>query len=176
VVALARLPLTSFESFLAAGPHGLVFVLDAVNDPGNAGTIVRTAEAVGADAVVFAGNSTDPYGPKAVRASAGSAFRLRVVVAGPTAEAVAALAEAGMRCVGTVASGGVDHRKIALRGDVTIVLGSEGHGLGPEVEERLDDRVTIPMRGRVESLNVAAAAAVLGYERMRQSDAAGDEP
>ncbi len=74
--------------------------------------------------------------------------------------------------MGTVAVGGTDYRQVDLTGDVALVLGSEAHGLATDVVAVLDQRVTIPMRGHVESLNVAAAAAVLGYERMRRSDAA----
>ena len=173
LVAIAPRPDVTLESFLATGVRGLVIVLDAINDPGNAGTIVRTAEAVGAAGVVFAHDSTDPYGPKTVRAAAGSAFRLPLVGAGATRDATDTLRSAGFSCVGTVATDGDDHRRVDLTGDIGLVLGSEAHGLAPDVIAVLDRRVTIPMRGSVESLNVAAAAAVLGYERMRQSDAAG---
>jgi TrmH family RNA methyltransferase len=157
---------------LTGSTCGLVVVLDDVNDPGNAGTIVRTAEAVGAAAVVFAGASTDPFGPKTVRASAGSAFRVPLAEGGPTLEVVTRLRDGGFTAVGTVASGGTDQRDVDLTGDVALVLGSEAHGLDRAVVAALDQRVTIPMLGAVESLNVATAAAVLGYERIRQVDAA----
>lgn len=173
IVAIAPRPAATLDPFVATGVRGLVIVLDAINDPGNAGTIVRTAEAVGAAGVVFADDSTDPYGPKTVRAAAGSAFRVPLIGAGATSEVMAALRSAGFSCVGTVAAGGDDHRLVDLTGDVGLVLGSEAHGLAPDAVAVLDQRVTIPMRGSVESLNVAAAAAVLGYERMRQLDAAG---
>jgi TrmH family RNA methyltransferase len=171
IVAVAPRPKATLESFLATGARGLVILLDAVSDPGNAGTVVRTAEAVGAAGVVFASDSTDPYGPKTVRAAAGSAFRVPLAGAGATPDAMATLRSAGFSCVGAVATDGDDHRVADLTGDVGLVLGSEAHGLAPDVVAVLDRRVTIPMRGAVESLNVAAAAAVLGYERIRQSDA-----
>ena len=174
LIAVAPRPDVTLDSFLATGVRGLVIVLDSINDPGNAGTIVRTAEAVGAAGVVFARESTDPFGPKTVRAAAGSAFRVPLVGADATSAAMATLRSAGFSCVGTVATHGDDHRLVDLTGDVGLVLGSEAHGLAPDVVAVLDQRVTIPMRGSVESLNVAAAAAVLGYERMRQSDAPMD--
>lgn len=172
LIVVATRPAHTLDSLLAGSPNGLVVVLDDLNDPGNAGAIVRTAEAVGATAVVFAGASTDPFGPKAVRASAGSAFRVPLVDGGPAAQVATRLREGGSTTVGTVASGGLDHREVELTGDVALVLGSEAHGLAPAVVADLDHRVTIPMRGVVESLNVAAVAAVLGYERIRQLDLA----
>jgi len=173
VFAVAPLPDLRIDDVPAPDPDRLVVVLDGINDPGNAGTIVRTAEAVGAAAVVFAGGSTDPFGPKAVRAAAGSSFRVPLVVAGDSVDVLRSLRERGWRTVGTTATGGTDHRAVDLTGGVALFVGSEAHGLGPDVVAGLDDRVTIPMRGALESLNVAVATAVVGYERMRQSDAAG---
>lgn len=175
VFAVAPLPDARIDDLATANAAGLVVVLDSINDPGNAGTIVRTAEAVGATGVVFAGQSTDPFGPKAVRAAAGSSFRVPLVSAGPTVEVLRTLQARGWRAVGTVAIGGVDHRAVDLTGAVALFVGSEAHGLGADVIAALDEQVTIPMRGRLESLNVAVAAAVLGYERMRQVDAAGSQ-
>jgi TrmH family RNA methyltransferase len=171
VIAIAPLPDTTLSTLFATHPTGLVLVLDAVNDPGNAGTVVRTAEAVGAAAVVFAGASTDPFGPKTLRASAGSAFRVPLAIAHASGDALDALGHAGFRRVGTTSSAGTDHREADLSGDVALVLGSEAHGVAPVVETLLDEQVTIPMLGQVESLNVAVAGAVLAYERLRQVDA-----
>lgn len=175
VFAIATLPAPRIEDLATGGAAGLVVVLDGINDPGNAGTIVRTAEAVGATGVVFAGQSTDPFGPKAVRAAAGSSFRVPLVSAGPTVDVLRTLRARGWRAVGTVAVGGADHRAVDLTGAVALFVGSEAHGLGADLVAVLDEQVTIPMRGRLESLNVAVAAAVLGYERMRQADAAGSQ-
>jgi TrmH family RNA methyltransferase len=172
VFAVAPLPTARIDDVEPASTAGMIVVLDGINDPGNAGTIVRTAEAVGATAVVFASQSTDPFGPKVLRAAAGSSFRMSTVVAGPTVEVLGALRARGWRALGTVASGGADHRAVDLTGAVAMVVGSEAHGIEADVAAALDERVTIPMRGRLESLNVAVAAAVLGYERIRQTDAA----
>jgi TrmH family RNA methyltransferase len=175
VIVVAPLPTRDLTAFVAEQPHGLVVLLERLGDPGNAGAIVRTAEAVGATAVAFSAGSTDPYGPKTVRAAAGSAFRVPLVSVGTTIEALAALAGAGFAQIGTVAAGGRPYGAVDLTGDVALVLGSEAHGLGPDLVASLDQLVSIPMHGRVDSLNVAAAAAVLGYERLRQLDAAAAE-
>jgi tRNA G18 (ribose-2'-O)-methylase SpoU len=92
-------------------------------------------------------------------------------VAPESAEALALLGESGFRRIGTASASGTDHRAADLTGDVAIVLGSEAHGVAAEADASLDERVTIPMRGHVESLNVAVAGAVLAYERVRQLDA-----
>jgi RNA methyltransferase, TrmH family len=172
LIAVAPRPNRGLDALIASVPRGLVVVLDAVGDPGNAGAIVRTAEAVGATAVISCGSSADPYGPKTVRAAAGSVFRLPPLSAASTPEALSSLRGAGFSILGTVAAGGTSYREVDLSGDVAMVFGSEAHGLSATVVNLLDRRVTIPMRGGVESLNVAAVAAVLGYERVRQLDAA----
>jgi TrmH family RNA methyltransferase len=153
----------------ALGPGcGLVLVLAGVADPGNAGALVRTAEATGVAAVVLAAGSVDPLGPKAVRAAAGSSFRVPLVE-GPEAPAlVSALRAAGFTALGTAARGGVAYTAADLTGDVAVVLGSEAHGLDPAAAAALDGALTIPMQGRVESLNVAVAGALVCFERVRQ--------
>jgi len=175
VIVVAPRPRFDLTTFLESEPRGLVYVLDRINDPGNAGAIIRTAEAVGATAVVFADHSTDPFGPKTVRAAAGSAFRLPLLEVAATRDLLDRLGQLSFSRVGTVARGGDHYRDVDLSGDVALVLGSESHGLGSEVEASLDRRLSIPMRGAVESLNVASTAAVLGFERLRQLDAAGSD-
>jgi TrmH family RNA methyltransferase len=137
-----------------------VVVCIDVQDPGNAGTILRSAEAAGADAVVFGGMSVDPFNPKAVRASAGSLFHVPVVI---TTDPLPSLTQ---RRLGTVARTGTPLDAVDLRGPVAVVLGNEAHGL--PVDAPIDEWVTIPMVGRSESLNVGMAAAVLAFEVARQ--------
>ena len=139
-----------------------------LQDPGNAGTVLRSAEAAGAGAVLFAGASVDPYNPKAVRASAGSLFHVGVVSGGETVEMLEALGDRGLRRLGTVARSGTPLDDVDLVSPVALVLGNEAHGLPAEVEAVLDERVTIPMVGRSESLNVGMAASVLCFEVARQ--------
>jgi TrmH family RNA methyltransferase len=146
----------------------LVCVLAEVRDPGNAGTVLRAADAFGADAVVTTRGSVDPQSPKAARAAAGSLFHLPVVAGAPWPEVAAALRGRGLRLVGADphASATVDQAPLAE--PVALVIGNEAHGLPAEVEADLDLVVRVPLAGRAESLNLAAAAAVLLYETARQ--------
>jgi TrmH family RNA methyltransferase len=155
----------------AAAPF--VLVLAGVGDPGNAGTLLRTAEAAGVTAVVAAAGSVDLFGPKTVRSSAGSLFRLPVAegaAPGPTREALTA---AGVTVLGTRAEGGTPYDRADLRRPLALVLGSEAHGVGPEWAALVDEWVMIPMAGGAESLNVAMAGTVVCFEAARQRR--GDE-
>jgi TrmH family RNA methyltransferase len=154
---------------LLVAPEPLVVMLCDVTDPGNAGTLVRVAEAAGASGVVVCGRgAVDMTNPKVVRAAAGSSFRLPVVVDIEPADVLAALRAAGVRCVATAMSGRDDYDRVDLRGSVALVLGNEAHGLGDDVISAVDAVVRIPMRGGVESLNVATAGAVVAFEAARQ--------
>lgn len=156
---------------LTAGQPRLAVVLANVRDPGNAGTVLRTADAAGAGGVIFAGSSVDPYNSKCVRASAGSLFHLPVVTGPPAAEAVGALRERGLRVL--AADGGasttLDDLQLAGRlGQPTAWLfGNEAWGLPSDVLDLADDAVAVPIYGRAESLNLAAAAAVCLYASAR---------
>lgn len=154
--------------------HGIVPVLCAVRDPGNAGTVLRSADAAGAGAVVFAGTSVDVYNPKAVRASAGSLFHLPVVRGVQIEEAVAALRERGARILAAAPGGDASVYDTDLTGPTAVLLGNEAWGLTPEATRLADARVRVPIHGRAESLNLAAAAALVMFEAARQREAAGD--
>jgi TrmH family RNA methyltransferase len=173
VAAVATRPEVTVDVGLAAAAAGLLtVVLVDVADPGNAGTLLRTAEASGAAAVLFCGASVDPYNPKCVRASAGALFHLPVVIGGEARAVLEGLGAAGVQRVATVVRGGAVYDAVDLTGPVAFVLGSEAHGLPAGVLELVDTQVTIPMAGRSESLNVAAAGAVLCFESLRQRRAA----
>ena len=150
--------------------HGAdcVLVCVDVRDPGNGGTVLRSAEAAGASGVVFCDGSVDPFNPKTVRASAGAVFHVPVVVGGEPGAVLAQLGEWGLRRLGAVADGGQEYTTTDMVSPVALVLGNEGHGLPEGVDRTLDGRVTIPMEGRAESLNVGMAAAVLCFEAARQ--------
>jgi len=145
----------------------LVVVLDAVSDPGNAGTIIRTADAAGADAVVLTEGSTDPHGGKCVRASAGSLWHLPVVTGVPVLAAIDMLRARGLSVLATTGDGDDDLDLLADNGDLASptawLFGTEAHGLGPRTLAAADRRVRVPLHGRAESLNLAAAAAVCLY-------------
>jgi TrmH family RNA methyltransferase len=146
----------------------LVCVLAEVRDPGNAGTVLRAADAFGADAIVTTAGSVDLESPKAVRAAAGSLFHLPVVAGVPWPALAVALRDRGLRLVGADPHAERPLDRAALDGPVALVLGNEAHGLPGEVRGDLDLVVRIPLAGRAESLNLAAAAAVLLYEATRE--------
>ncbi|MGH9157438.1 MAG: TrmH family RNA methyltransferase [Acidimicrobiales bacterium] len=152
----------------ALSEAGLVLVCVDVRDPGNAGTVLRSAEAAGVEGIVCCGGAVDIYNPKTVRASAGSIFHVPVV-AGPDAmEVLDEMAIWGIRRLGTTVGRGRPYTEVDLTMRSALVLGNEANGLPPQVLGALDEVVTIPMRGRTSSLNVGMAAAVLCFEAARQ--------
>jgi TrmH family RNA methyltransferase len=164
LVAVCRLPQPSVTEVLAAAPRLLVALVEP-NDPGNLGTIVRTADAAGADAV-FVDGGVDVYNGKAVRASAGSLFHLPVVEC-----AASDLLGAGLTTLATTGAGTTDLDTLlddgTLARPTVWLFGSEAHGLPQRVLETADHTVRIPIHGRAESLNLAAAAAVCLYASAR---------
>jgi TrmH family RNA methyltransferase len=152
----------------ATGAEGCVLVLHEVRDPGNAGTILRSADAAGASGVVFSSTSVDMYNPKAVRASAGSLFHLPVVREADTAAAIETLKARGFRVLAMAADGARDIFDVDLSEPVVFVLGNEAHGLPDGVVEACHGTVKVPQEGRAESLNLAAAATVCLFEWARR--------
>jgi TrmH family RNA methyltransferase len=152
---------------LTARPPQLVVALAELADPGNAGTVLRTADACGAGAVVFGAGSADPYGGKAVRASAGSLFHVDVVRGAPLATLLPALQAAGVTVLAADGGGEAALDEVAaggrLAGPVLWLFGNEARGVPDDLAALADLRVRIPMRGRAESLNLAAAAAICLY-------------
>ncbi len=160
---------------VARAAPALVALLANVRDPGNAGTVLRTADAAGAHAVVFADASVDPYNGKCVRASAGSLFHLPVVAGTRLEEAVVTLREAGLRIVAADGRAGrsLDDPEVRARlaGPTAWMFGNEAWGLPPELVALADEPVAVPIYGRAESLNLAAAAAVCLYASARAQQA-----
>lgn len=138
-------------------------VLDRAQDPGNVGTVIRTAGAAGADAVVLVGASADPYDPRCVRASMGSLFSVPVVAEGKHQGLIEWATERAVRLVASSAKGEVNYKDALYGRPLGLMLGSEQHGLDAELIAVADLTVQIPMVGRASSLNLAAAAAVLCY-------------
>jgi len=167
VVALADRP-ASGEEDLFAGAAPLVVIAVDVQDPGNLGAILRTAEAAGASGLMATTAGADPMGWKAVRGSMGSVLRLPVLRVGDADEALAIARRHGVRCAAAVREGGEPMDAADLTGPLAIVVGGEGSGLSEAIIEACDVRVSIPMAPQVESLNVATAAALLVYEARRQ--------
>ncbi|MDO4911518.1 MAG: RNA methyltransferase, partial [Corynebacterium sp.] len=139
------------------------------NDPGNAGTMIRVADAMGADAVLFAGNTTDPQGPKAVRATAGSLFHIPVAKDPNIEVALQRLKSKGLTILATAADGDVslDDAEELLAQPTAWLFGNEAHGLSEELLAQADHRISIPIRGRAESLNLATAASICLFESAR---------
>lgn len=183
MVAIARTVATDLTTALAGTP-GLVVICAQVRDPGNAGTVIRCADAVGATAVIMSADSVELTNPKVVRASAGSIFHLPIVTEVRQADAVAACRERGLRVY--AADGGVPltlDRLAAdggLAGPVAWLFGNEAWGLPPADAALADARVAVPIWGRAESLNLASAAAVCLYAsafgRSAYSDPSGRAP
>jgi TrmH family RNA methyltransferase len=170
VVAVARAVVATLDSVVAAASAAgaPLLVLVELQDPGNAGTLVRVAEAAGCAGVVLTERSVDLYNPKSVRATAGSLFRVPVVQDVTVDAVLAACAAAGVPTLATVAVDGTDPESSPLDAAVAVLLGSEAHGLAAELVARADARVTIPMVGKVESLNAGVAGAVLAFEAARR--------
>ncbi|GGX49078.1 TrmH family RNA methyltransferase [Streptomyces fructofermentans] len=170
LVGVCRFLDTPFEDILAARP-ALVAVLAHVRDPGNAGTVLRCADAAGADAVVLTDASVDLYNPKSVRASVGSLFHLPVAVGVPVEDAVRGLKEAGVRVLAADGAGEDDLDdeldKGTMGGPTAWVFGNEAWGLPAETRALADAVVRVPIHGRAESLNLATAAAVCLYASAR---------
>jgi TrmH family RNA methyltransferase len=165
VLAVAPMPSSSPDDLAR---DGLVLVGIALGDPGNVGTILRSAEASGAAAIVLSAGSVDAYNPKVVRASAGAIFGIPVIEGWSAVEALDALEQHGRRRLAADARAGTPYHDVDLTAPTAVVLGNEAHGLPPDLDAHLDGRVTVPMHGPAESLNVAMAATVVCFESARQ--------
>jgi RNA methyltransferase, TrmH family len=166
VVAIVRRPPPTIEQAFAKRPQ-LVVLLSDVQDPGNVGAIVRAAEACGASGIVAGAATANPFGWKALRGAMGSTFRLPVARA-PVDAALEIAHAAGVRVVAAIPRGGTPLPACDLRPPTAVLFGGEGGGLSHDRLEAADERLTIPMHGQVESLNVAIAAALILYEASRQ--------
>ncbi len=140
---------------------GLYLVLEAIQDPGNLGTLLRSAEAFGGTAVLTMPGTTDPWNQKALRASAGSTFRIPVIDC--TREVLQQLQIEGVRLIAAIARNGSTPERLNLHGGCALMIGNEGAGLSHELIEMADELVTIPCPGAVESLNAAVAGSLLLY-------------
>lgn len=171
LVAVCTLPEVSLTQVLGSSPR-LVAVAVETSEPGNAGTLIRLADAMAADAVILAGNSVDPYNGKCLRASAGSIFGLPVLEAPDIPALIDACRAAGLTVLATTLDGEVALDEADLSVPTAWLFGSEAHGLAPEIAVAADVRVRIPMAGSAESLNVAAAAAICLYQSSRAARSA----
>ncbi|BBY83790.1 RNA methyltransferase [Mycolicibacterium pulveris] len=169
LVAVCEMPQTTLDEVL--GAPKLVAVAVGISEPGNAGTLIRVADAMGADAVVLTANSVDPYNGKCLRASAGSIFSLPVIAHADAEAVVKSLRAAGLQVLATTLDGEVSLEDPDLQAGLpqptAWLFGPEAHGLPAEVAAAATHRVHIPMAGNAESLNVASAAAICLYSSAR---------
>ena len=173
-IAIGRLPaedpqtaLTALADLPATGPVTVV-VLDAVRDPGNVGTLIRTADAAGADLVILTRTSADPFSPKAVRAAAGSLFHLPVTTGADSPQLLEALASTGITAAATSGRATADVFTAELPPRLAWLLGNEAHGLDADTLRSAPLAVSIPLAGHAESLNVHTAATVCLFETLRR--------
>ncbi|MEU6562090.1 TrmH family RNA methyltransferase [Nocardia nova] len=173
-VPLAQVVSPAPSDLVTPGRSRLLAVPVEMSDPGNAGTLIRVADAVGADGVVLAGDSVDPHNGKCVRACAGSLFHVPIARDRDIDAVLTALRDNGITVLATTARGEVDLdeadellRDAGESGGTAWLFGNEAHGLDPAVAARADHRVRIPIHGRAESLNLAAAAAICLYADAR---------
>lgn len=178
VVAVAALrtgdPVAIWRAAADAGRPVLVVV--SLQDPGNAGTLVRVAEAAGCAGLVTTSGSVDLHNPKCVRASAGSLFRLAVAEGVAVDQLLAGASGARVPLVATAGGGGAAPEEVDLAGAAAICVGSEAHGLPAQILDAAQATVSVPMDGRAESLNAAVAGAVLAFEAARQRRTGGPGP
>lgn len=152
---------------LSPGPDSVFVALHRIGNPGNLGTIIRTADAVGGAGVILIGETTDPYAPTAVKASMGSLFAVKVVHVTAPEPFLTWAGENGIEVLAASGQADVEHWSASYRPPLAVLLGSEGEGLPAGLLASAGRRVRIPMTGTAESLNVAAAAAILLYEVKR---------
>ena len=165
IAALVQAPAWSWDSFAGNGP---ILILSALQDPGNLGTILRSAEAFGAAGIIALPGTVSPWNPKALRASAGSAFRIPFLSASPK-EAFDFLHRTGRHIFTTSVEGAQSATAANLSSPFALIIGNEGNGVPSEIAAHADSALTIPT-GTVESLNAAIAASILLYEASRQRE------
>jgi TrmH family RNA methyltransferase len=177
LLAVVRMIDVALGSVDAAVPDLRPLIVCAdVRDPGNLGTVLRSAEAAGAAGVVCCDGTVDVYNPKCVRASAGALFHVPVVVGGDAVNVVEAIRARGRPCLGAAVGRGTPYTEANLAAPVALVVGNEANGLPAVLESHLDGLVHIPMEGRSESINVGMACAVLCFEAARQRRARAGQP
>ncbi|SKQ74735.1 TrmH family RNA methyltransferase [Mycobacteroides abscessus] len=168
LVAQCRTTVSTWSQVAARSPRFVAVAVD-ISEPGNAGTLIRVADAMGADAVVLAGNSVDPFNGKSLRASAGSIFNIPVVPEGDVGAIAADLAQTGAALLATTLDGdlSLDEADAVLAGPCAWFFGNEAHGLDGATAALATHRINIPMRGGAESLNLASAASICLYATAR---------
>lgn len=166
IVCAAAMPAWQEEDLMGESP--LLLILENIQDPGNLGTMFRTAEAAGASGILMSRDCADLFSPKTVRATMSAVFRMPFQVCEDLPAAIGRLQERGIVCHGAYLEGSLDYAGVSYEGPCGLVIGNEGKGLTRQTALACADRVRIPMHGSIESLNAAMAAGILLYEADRQ--------
>lgn len=169
IVAIVRYHTISLEHVLSLEENPLFIILENLQDPGNLGTIIRTGEGAGVTAVIMNQGCVDPYNPKVIRSTMGAIFRMPLLIVPDLFEVMDQLHQKGVRTYAAHLSGKRFY-DYDYRNGSAFLIGNEGNGLSDELSSMATDRIRIPMKGEVESLNAAIAATVLMYETQRQRD------
>ena len=169
VIAVVRKKETPLEEILCGKPAPCLFLLENLQDPGNMGTILRTAEGAGVTGIIMNRESVDPYNPKVIRSTMGAIFRMPFVIVDSLVPVMEKLRAAGITSYAAHLSGTEFYRRDFRKG-TAFLIGNEGNGLSDELTELADVKIRIPMKGQVESLNAAIASTVLMYEALRQRE------
>ena len=167
ILALVRMPQIEETSLYTEGTVPFLLIVERLQDPGNLGTIIRTAEGAGVTGIILSADSVDLYNPKVVRSTMGSIFRVPVYAAQDLARTIADVKAHGIRIYGAHLSG-TDFYEEDFTGGCAFLIGNEGNGLSEQISASADTLIRIPMQGQVESLNAAISTAVISYEVLRQ--------
>lgn len=168
IMALVKVPEYSMEDLLPAGKVPLLVVLENIQDPGNLGTIIRTAEGAGATGIIMSNDTVDIYNPKTIRSTMGSLFRMPFIYAESISGCVENLNAAGIRTMAAHLDGTRFYYEEDLSVPLAVLIGNEGNGLTKELTGKASCLIKIPMEGRLESLNAAVSTAIILYETSRQ--------
>lgn len=167
ILALVRVKQAEIDELCRGSEPPFLLILDRLQDPGNLGTIIRTAEGAGVTGIMLSDDTVDIYNPKTVRATMGSVFRIKLYISQNLQRDIAYLKEKGIVIYGAHLDGSTFY-DISYRGPCGFLIGNEGNGLSEQVSRTADRLIKIPMCGQVESLNAAVSTAVIAYEVLRQ--------
>ena len=168
VLSVIRMPHYTEEEVLNNGKTPLLMVLEDLQDPGNVGTIIRTAEGAGVTGIIMSRGTADIFNPKTIRSTMGSVYRMPFLIVDDAVAFVKRLKERGICTYAAHLHGVHSYREEDYTGGTAFLIGNEGNGLSDEISAKADDLIRIPMCGQVESLNAAISTAVIAYEVLRQ--------
>ena len=173
VMALVKMPSHSEEEIISGSGKPLIMILEDIQDPGNLGTIFRTAEAAGVTGILLSGGCVDVFNPKVIRSTMSAVFRMPFALCGDLPEAVRRLKERGTTVCAAWLRGSVPYDSLSYLPGTAFMIGNEARGLTEELAAAADEKIRIPMEGDIESLNAAISAGILMYEAYRQRRSAG---